>query len=146
MRALDYHQKVAPTVQGLDFDMVYLKLRRAYLLEVNLTQILADHETLFIVYNVRIYVDFSSIIITLCPYAFHPLVWSESDDLNFFDQWEILNCNGHGPLVSCMKWPLGSDWPLIKDAWSQYTAIYTIYVGLVEFTHYILYKCMSSKL
>jgi hypothetical protein len=67
VRILDPHQKAAQIVQGLDFDMAYSKLSKAYFLEVDLTQIMADNETLSIVYHVRIYVDFSSIIMSLCP-------------------------------------------------------------------------------
>ena len=49
--------------------MVYMNLHEAYLLEVDVTQILADHEneTLFIVCHVGVHVDFSSVIISLDP-------------------------------------------------------------------------------
>ena len=29
-----------------------------------------------------------------------------------FDQWELLDCNGHGPSVLCVKWPLDGHWKL----------------------------------
>ena len=30
------------------------------------------------------------------------------DSLRTFDQWEFLDCNGHGPSILCVKWPLCS--------------------------------------
>jgi hypothetical protein len=54
MRALDSHPK------AVVLNMVCPNLRQAYLLEVGLTSILANHETLFIVCHVGIHVDFSS--------------------------------------------------------------------------------------
>ena len=68
--------------------------RQAYLLEVGLTQTRTYHETLFIVFHVWIHLDFSS----MCG--------MNLDSLNLFDQGEILECNGHWPLVLWVKWPL----------------------------------------
>lgn len=45
------------------------------------------------------------------------------DGLGLFDQWEILECNGHGLLVSCVKVVLayGEDvhWSRILGRWSN---------------------------
>ena len=51
----------------VETDMVCQNLHQAYPLEVGLMQIFADYETLFIVCHVGIYVDFSSMIISLGP-------------------------------------------------------------------------------
>jgi hypothetical protein len=64
VRALDSHPK------GRTTDMVCQKFCQAYLLEVNLTQIVAKHETLFVVYHIRIRADISSMIISSNPYTF----------------------------------------------------------------------------
>ena len=48
-------------------DTVCWNLRHTYLMEVDLMQILAKHETLFIVFHVGIHVIFSFIIISLGP-------------------------------------------------------------------------------
>ena len=53
--------------------------------------------------HVEIHVDFSSKKISLL----HILAWS--DGVGLFDQWEILKCNGHGPLLSYVKWPQERD-------------------------------------
>ena len=47
--------------------MVRRDLRHAYLLEVGLTQIPANHEIISIVYHVRVHVDYSSMVISLGP-------------------------------------------------------------------------------
>ena len=31
------------------------------------------------------------------------------DGLGPFDQWELLDCNGHMPSILCVKWPLVAD-------------------------------------
>ena len=46
------------------------------------------------------------------PLDLHLLMWSEFGQYLPFDQWEILECNGHGPLILCMKRP----WPPICDS------------------------------
>ena len=56
---------VAPKV--LDSDMVCRNLRLAYFLEVGSMQIMVDHETLFIVYHVGLYVELSFMIVSLGP-------------------------------------------------------------------------------
>lgn len=48
-------------------DMVYWNLHQTYLLEVDLTQISTDYETLFTIYHVRIHVAYSSMVISLGP-------------------------------------------------------------------------------
>ena len=70
--------------------MVWHNLCQDYLLEVDLMQIMGDHETLFIVWHVKIHIDFSFMTIYE-SLGLHLLVWSE-----LFDQWEILDCNDHG--------------------------------------------------
>ena len=40
------------------------------------------------------------------PLGRHLRVWSELNRLRPFNQWELLDCNGHGPSVLCVKWPL----------------------------------------
>ena len=74
--------------------MVSRNLRQTHLLEVSLTKIPGDHETLSIVRHVGPHVDFSP-----------SCVYSELDGLCPFDQWELLDCNGHGPSLLCVKWP-----------------------------------------
>ena len=50
--------------------MTCRNLRQAYLLEVDLMQILANHETLFMIFYVEIHVNFSSRILFLDIEAF----------------------------------------------------------------------------
>ena len=38
--------------------------------------------------------------------------WMNLDCLRPFDQWELLDCNGHGPSVLCTKWPRARFVPL----------------------------------
>ena len=46
----------------------------------------------------------------LCPFL---------DSLRPFDQWELLDCNGHRPSVLCVKWPWGhydiSPWLVVGE-------------------------------
>ena len=37
------------------------------------------------------------------------------DKLGLFNQWKILECNGHGPLVSCVKWALYIEGPVCLE-------------------------------
>ena len=53
--------------KGCNTDIVYRNLCEAYLVEVGLTQITTNHDTLLIVCHVGIHVDFSSMIISLGP-------------------------------------------------------------------------------
>jgi hypothetical protein len=73
----------------------------SYFLKIGLVQISINHETLFKVCYVRIHVDISSTLISLNLRPSPSSVkwtWTVSA---FFDEWEILECNGHGPWVSC---------------------------------------------
>ena len=81
--------------------MVSWNLRQAHLLEVGPTKIPRDHESLFIIRHV----DFSSMESSR---AFRPsssyVKWTWTTPP--LDQWELLDCNGHGPSMLCVKWPL----------------------------------------
>ena len=71
--------------KGRIIDMVCWNLHQAYLLRMGLVQIPTDHETMFIVYHVRVHVDSSSTIIFLSPWAF--TFWCEVnlDGLGLYD-------------------------------------------------------------
>ena len=77
-------------------------MRQVHLLEVGLTKIPGDHETLSIVRHVWFHVDFSSMKSYLGLYF---TFGCDVNSLYPFSQWEILDCNGHGPYVLCVKWP-----------------------------------------
>jgi hypothetical protein len=51
----------------IEIDMVRWNMRQSYLLEVDMTQIPTNHETLFVICYVNIHVNFSSMIICLDP-------------------------------------------------------------------------------
>ena len=40
------------------------------------------------------------------------------DGLHPFDQWELLDCIGHGPSVSGVKWPSDYDWQCVLGGFS----------------------------
>ena len=80
-------------------------LCQAYLLEVDMTQIPANHEALIIVCHVGIHVDFSPARIYLDPWTFTFYCEVNLDGLSLFNQWHVLECNDHGPLVLCVMWP-----------------------------------------
>jgi hypothetical protein len=77
----------------------------AYLREVVFENSPTDREIWSIRCYVGIHVDFTSILHSHTPLV--PQAWCESnlDRLRIFHQWECLKCNGHGPSVSCVKWP-----------------------------------------
>ena len=77
--------------------MVSQNLCQTHLLEVDLTKILGDHETLSKVHHVRLHVDFSSMKDPLGLWAFTFVCEVNLDGLCPFDQWELLDYNGHGP-------------------------------------------------
>jgi hypothetical protein len=66
----------------------------------------SDHETWSIWWHVGIHVDFTSILLSLTPFIPRALCEVNSDRLRLFHQWECLKCTGHGPSISCVKWPL----------------------------------------
>ena len=91
--------------------MVCWNLRRAtYGLEVDMTQILAKHETLSMAWHLITHVDYSIMIISLDLQAFTLSCEEDLDGLHLFDQGEMSERNGHGPSVSCVKWPLAQNW------------------------------------
>ena len=75
-------------------------------LEVGLTKSLGDHETLSIVRHVGLPVNFSSMKSFVGFRLSRSCVKRIWNGLHPFDQWELLNGNGHGPSVLCVKWPL----------------------------------------
>ena len=85
--------------------MVSQNLRQAHLLEVGLTKIPGDHETLSIVRHVGLHVDFSSMKFFLVLQAFTFMCEMNLEGLLPFDQWKLLDCNGHGLLVLCVSGP-----------------------------------------
>ena len=86
--------------------MVSRDLRQAHILEVGLPKIPGDHETLSIVRHVGLHVDISSMKSSFGLQAYTFVFEVNLNGLRPSDQWELLVCNGHGPLVLCMKWPL----------------------------------------
>ena len=78
---------------------------QAHLQETGLTQILGDHETLSIVCYVGLHVDFSSMKSSSGLQAFTFVCEVNFNGLRPFNQWELLDCNGHGPSALCVKWP-----------------------------------------
>ena len=58
--------------------------------------------------------------------SLHLLVWMNG--LGLFDQWEIIECIGHGSLVSCVKWPLGGHYRRLKIS---YDCHHFKFVGVV---------------
>ena len=103
VRAFDFLPKNVPMCWLTWFVRICVKF---YFLGVGLMQIWADHETLHVVCHVGIHVDFSSMIISLDPCTLTFYCGVDLDNLGLFDQWEILECNDHGPSVSCVKCPL----------------------------------------
>ena len=85
--------------------MVSQNLCEAHLLKAGLLKISGDHETLFIVCHVGLHVDFSSMKSSSGLQTFTFKCEMNLDGLHPFDQWELLDCNGHGPSVLCVKWP-----------------------------------------
>ena len=66
--------------------MVSRNLHQAHLLEVGLTKILRDHETLSIIRHVGIHVDFSSMKSSFSLWAFTFVCEVNLDGLRPFDQ------------------------------------------------------------
>ena len=65
----------------------------------------------------RLYVHF------VFTYSMVPQAWCEAklDWLRLSHQWECLKCHGHGPSVSCVKWPLvqvcgKEDWTMEHES------------------------------
>ena len=108
VKALDSHLETVPWEIGklffVETNMVCRNLCHACPLEVGLTQISADRETLIIVCHIDILCRFFIHGNFFEPLGLQLLAWSELDSLGIFDQWEILECNGHGPWVLCVKW------------------------------------------
>ena len=91
--------------KGHTIDMVYWECALGYIFGRWVTcKFWYNHETLLIVCHVRIHVDFSSMMISLGLYAFAFGVNWTWTSLRLFYQWEVLEWNGHGPSVSCVKW------------------------------------------
>ena len=65
--------------------------------EVGVTKLQGDHETLSIIFHVQLHVDFSYMqsSLGLCVFIF--LCEVNLDGLRPFDQRELVDCNGHGP-------------------------------------------------
>ena len=83
--------------------MVSRNLRQAHLLEVSLTKISGDHETLFIVHHVGLFIH----IVFFEPSGLHHCVWSElGRSLPFWPMRALKLQWSQGPLVLCAKWPL----------------------------------------
>ena len=51
------------------------------------------------------------------PLGLHLRVWSNLDGLRPFNQWELLDWNGHGPSVLCVKGPYGHFTHGIESSW-----------------------------
>ena len=68
----------------------------------------SDYGTWSIWCHVGIHVNFTSTSLHSHTLSV-PQAWCEAnlDWLCLFHQWECLKCNGHGLLVSCVRWPLG---------------------------------------
>ena len=64
---------------------------------------MGDHDTLSIVRQVGLHVDFSSMKSSLGLLAFTFVCEVNLDGLRPFDQLELLHCHGHGPSVLCVK-------------------------------------------
>jgi hypothetical protein len=64
-----------------------------------------NHETWFIIRHVGLHVEFSSMKSSLDLYAFTFMCEVNLDGLCPFNQWELLDYNGHMPSVMCVKWP-----------------------------------------
>ena len=86
--------------------MISKNLHQAHLLEVGQTKIPGDNETLSTVHHAGLHVGNSSMKSSLSLYAFTFVCEMNLDGLRPFDQWELLGCNGYGPSVLCVKWPL----------------------------------------
>ena len=81
VRVFDSHPKV---VLSCFTSMVYRDLRQAYLLEVGMTQISTNHETLSIICCLGIHIDFFVQDDFFGPLGLHLLVWSELKQCRLF--------------------------------------------------------------
>ena len=89
-----------------------------------------DRETLSIVCHVGIHVDFSSMIIASGPWAFTFKCVVNLESLHLFNQWEILECNGQGPTLWCVKWPLVPQRALYSDTKEHDANIFSLNVAM----------------
>ena len=60
--------------------------------------------------NLGSHVAFTSILHSHTPLVPRTQCEAKLDWLPLFHQWKCLKCNGHGLLVSCVKWPLANLW------------------------------------
>ena len=108
-----------------------------------------DHETWSTRCHVRIHPDdFTSILHSHTPLVPQKRSMKQRnlDRLRLFHQWECLKCNGHGPSVSCVKWPLVLGIPLhyhpvtgcLLESSRTHTCSVVGEVGLLQTTMVIL--------